>query len=134
MNLVSLAYYSRITRPLAKSDLRDILAKSVTNNQRDNVTGALLFTQGVFLQVLEGNRSNVNGVFRRIYPDPRHTEIAIIGFAPIEDREFSNWSMAYIDESKITKAMLVKYCGGDKLRGEYMTLESARALAREAIA
>jgi len=48
MQLYRLAYASLVNKKLTKTDLRSILSRSVVNNTRDNVTGALLFNSGVF--------------------------------------------------------------------------------------
>lgn len=50
-----IAYYSRSQVSMDSLLLiADILAVSQRNNRRDNITGALLYNEGVFFQVVEG--------------------------------------------------------------------------------
>ena len=134
MSLYRLAYNSKVAKVLLKDDLRQILAKSAVNNQRDGLTGALVFSHGVFLQVLEGRREALNITFRRLWSDPRHSDISLIGIEPIAARAFTNWSMAYIDDAKATKALLLKHCGADKLVADYLSLPAAVAFVLETLA
>jgi hypothetical protein len=103
MQLYRLAYASLVNKKLTKTDFRSILSKSVVNNTRDNVTGALLFNSGIFLQALEGPRSSLNVTYRRIAQDARHERVELIGMEP-------------------AKKVLMKYCGSDKPVVEYLGL------------
>lgn len=114
MPLYRLAYASLVNKKLNKSDLREILSKSVNNNTRDNIRGALLFNSGIFLQVLEGSRASLNVTFRRISKDDRHERVELIGLEPVSGRLFTSWSMALIEDNAAAKRYLMKYCGADK--------------------
>ncbi len=131
MQLYRLAYSSGVALPLTKADLKQILSTSVLNNQAAGVTGALCFSRGTFLQVLEGDRYKINKTFQRIERDKRHKEVALIGLAPVPERVFGNWSMAFIDDEKETRDIISKHCGVDKLVLEYMDLDQTVALVRE---
>ena len=95
-----LVYYSRNKVPgdaaAHERELRTILAASRRNNAQAGVTGALLFNAGCFGQVLEGPRRAVETTFERIQCDPRHGDVALLDFAPAEDRAFPNWSMGFV--------------------------------------
>ncbi len=93
---------------------------TLTYNLRDGITGTLCFTRGVFLQVLEGDRSQVNRTFQRIYADKRHKDIMILGFKPIPKRAFERWAMAFVGEDAFTKAILQRYCAADRLVLDYV--------------
>jgi hypothetical protein len=114
MPLYRLAYASLVNKKLDKTDLRQILSKSINNNGRDNIGGALLFNAGIFLQVLEGSRAGVNATFRRIAKDDRHERIELLGFEPAKTRLFKAWSMALLEDNAAAKNILLKYCGADK--------------------
>lgn len=122
MPLYRLAYASLVNKKLNKTDLRSILSTSVVNNTRDNLTGALLFNSGIFLQALEGSRSTLNAAFRRISKDERHERVEIIGMGPAEDRLFKAWRMGLIENNAASKKILLKYCGADKPVVEYLSL------------
>jgi hypothetical protein len=122
MPLYRTAYKSAVSKPITKTELRQILKSSQDNNYADNVTGALLFDSGIFLQVLEGKRGKINSLLARLTKDPRHSNIELIGLEPIEKRQFETWSMGLIESNSITKAILLKYCGADRPDVEQMTL------------
>ena len=77
------------------ADVGRILAASRRNNARDGVTGALLFSQGCFAQVLEGPLDAVERAFERIQCDERHSDVTVLHSKPITARDFADWSMAF---------------------------------------
>jgi hypothetical protein len=76
-------------------ELRAILASARRHNQANHITGALLLTASGFAQVLEGHREPVERTFERIGADPRHADVSVLAFTPIERRGFPNWPMAF---------------------------------------
>ena len=78
MIIVRLTYYSRNLLDRLGGAIRDrihdILIESVTNNRRDDVTGALIYDERWFAQTLEGPEPAVSATFERILRDPRHGE------------------------------------------------------------
>lgn len=92
-----LVYASSATRPFSESDLSDLLATSRENNARVGITGMLLYKDGNFMQVLEGEERAVRALYGKIGIDPRHKgEITLVrGFAG--GRQFPDWSMGFRD-------------------------------------
>ncbi len=70
--LVRLMYASRAVPATSQDTLLAILRKSKADNPALGVTGVLCFSEGIFLQVLEGGRSAVNRLYNRMRP-PRST-------------------------------------------------------------
>ncbi|WP_073332010.1 BLUF domain-containing protein [Wenxinia saemankumensis] len=70
--LYRLAYVSSAVRPLSPDAGRELLLVSRRNNLRDEITGFLCYRNGMFFQLLEGRRSDVEKCFGRIYLDARH--------------------------------------------------------------
>jgi hypothetical protein len=97
--LFSLAYFSRNavdgTADEMQSAIASILASARRNNARHGVTGALLFSDGCFAQVLEGAREDVEQVFETIQCDARHSDVTIMHLHAVEERSFGEWSMAF---------------------------------------
>ena len=97
--LFSLAYFSRNaingTAEDMQSAITAILASARRNNARHGVTGALLFSDGCFAQVLEGAREDVELVFETIQCDTRHSDVTIMHLHEVEERSFGEWSMAF---------------------------------------
>ena len=94
-----------------------ILAVSRRNNARDGITGALLFNECCFAQVLEGASNSVHEVFERIQLDRRHGDTVVLSFEPAP-REFGEWSMAYAGA-----------IGGDAARYHHLTMSGAAEAA-----
>jgi len=71
--------------------LRDARQK----NAKNNITGMLLYAEGSFFQVLEGEAEKVKLLFEKIDQDERHQNLTIIVEEPIAERSFSDWTMGY---------------------------------------
>lgn len=93
--LIQFVYTSAAVRDMNDEDLQSLLAQSRANNQRDGITGMLLYSSGCFFQVLEGPESAISNVYDRIERDARHTDIMPILTTPIDQRDFGDWSMGY---------------------------------------
>jgi hypothetical protein len=75
-------------------NMATILGESQRNNDRDGLTGALAAHDGRFIQVIEGPASSLDRLLRRLEPDPRHRDIAILDRRSITERRFKDWTMA----------------------------------------
>ena len=75
-------------------NMATILGESQRNNDRDGLTGALGAHDGRFIQVIEGPAGALDGLLRRLAPDPRHRDIVILDRRPITERQFAGWTMA----------------------------------------
>ena len=107
--LVRLMYASRAVPAVDQEELLAILRKSKANNTRSGVTGALCFSEGIFMQVLEGGRSAVNQLYNRIASDPRHSAVVLLAYDEIEERRFAGWSMGQVNLSRLNPALVLKY-------------------------
>jgi hypothetical protein len=63
---------------------------------QNDVTGVLCPGQGVFLQVLEGERGKVTSLYARTRADPRHGNLELIHCESITERHHGEWSMAHV--------------------------------------
>ena len=97
--LYQLVYSSVPAGRMMKSHLYMILRQARLNNKLSNVTGLLVFVDGMFLQVLEGEESAVKNIFEKIKSDKRHSHISILFESNVEERAFPNWEMAYASPS-----------------------------------
>ncbi|MBP6764378.1 MAG: BLUF domain-containing protein [Rubrivivax sp.] len=107
--LVRLMYASRAVAPVGTEDLLAILRKCKADNPALGVTGVLCFSEGIFLQVLEGGRSAVNKLYNRIVKDSRHTDVELLCYEEIGERRFAGWSMGQVNMSRLNPALLLKY-------------------------
>ncbi len=92
-----LVYFSAATTPFTKAQLMALLKKAREKNERLGITGMLLYKEGDFLQLLEGERSAVEALFRVIETDPRHKEVFVALEEATDARLFDQWSMGFRD-------------------------------------
>jgi hypothetical protein len=93
---VRLLYVSRAVGPQTTTMTTTILAQAQVNNAAQGITGVLCQGQGFFFQVIEGERSRVNALYRRISADTRHQDVDLLLYEEISERRFGQWSMALV--------------------------------------
>jgi hypothetical protein len=103
MELVTLVYVSSAVKSFKDSEILDILRVSREANERKGITGLLLFKDGNFMQILEGDSHVVDDLHLKITKDPRHTEIITLLRWPIQTRNFSDWKMGFKDIGTLTE-------------------------------
>ncbi|MDP5117355.1 MAG: BLUF domain-containing protein [Burkholderiaceae bacterium] len=97
--LTQLIYISRAVGPQTTTVTSQILETARAFNKSHNLTGVLCQGKGLYVQVLEGERSVVNSLYRRIAADSRHVDAEIVLFGEIKNRQFKDWSMALVNLS-----------------------------------
>jgi hypothetical protein len=102
-------YASRAVNAVDQNELVAILRKSKANNPEHGITGVLCYSEGIFLQVLEGGRSEVNRLYNRIAADPRHADVELMHYEEISERRFAGWSMGQVNMARLNRALLLKY-------------------------
>ena len=107
--LVRLMYASRAAASVGHEELVAILRKSQANNPALGITGVLCFSEGIFLQVLEGGRGAVNRLYNRIVSDARHSQVELLSYDEIGERRFACWSMGQVNMARLNPALLLKY-------------------------
>ena len=107
--LSHLIYASSATRSMQEQDLVAILTKSHENNSRLDVTGMLLYRGGNFLQVLEGQESVIDDLFKVIMQDPRHHQVTLLLKRPVPSRQFQQWEMGFTNIDTIDTSTLPGY-------------------------
>ena len=128
MFLVSLIYTSEMTGSM---DFMDILEVSRARNERDGITGVLLFCNNNVVQCLEGSREAVNKTYARIAQDKRHQNPLLVDYRMLATRLFSNWSMGYVPESSVTQPTLLKYSVSQDFEPRLLSGESCLRMLTE---
>ena len=132
--LVRLMYASRAAEAVRPEILNAILKQSTGNNPGAGVTGVLCFSGDIFLQVLEGGRSQVSKLYNRIAQDPRHTEVVLLSFEEIDERSFAGWAMGQVNMSRLNPALLLKYSEAAVLDPYAVSGKVSMALFNELVA
>ena len=127
-------YASRAAEGLKPEAVNAILKKSTTNNPALGVTGVLCFSGTVFLQVLEGGRSQVSRLYNRIAQDPRHTDVVLLSYDEIDERSFAGWAMGQVNMNKLNPALLLKYSEAAVLDPYAVSGKVSMALFNELVA
>ncbi len=72
-----IAYVSRALASTGLREVHDIVGVANNRNAERGLTGALIYLDGYFLQVIEGLPGPLHERFAIIATDPRHTEVSV---------------------------------------------------------
>jgi Sensors of blue-light using FAD len=92
-------YSSEAVPSLNLAKLETMLSESRIRNAARGITGVLVFVEGVFLQILEGEKKAVLDLMRTIERDKRHRHLKVFYEEETDKRAFGSWSMAYLSPS-----------------------------------
>ena len=95
--LFHLGYVSTETGHLGTQGMVELLIEARRVNTERNLTGLLLHREKSFYQVLEGPEEEVKRTFERIERDDRHTAVDVLFEGTVEQREFADWQMGFIN-------------------------------------
>jgi Sensors of blue-light using FAD len=107
--LVRLLYASTLLNPQDATVIESILAQSRKHNPASGITGVLVYSEGVFLQALEGGRKQVSELYKHICGDKRHTDVVLLHYEEITERRFGGWTMGQVNLAKVNNSVLLKY-------------------------
>lgn len=113
--LTQIVYASRATFPLSANpyqvepEVTDILQKARANNRNKRLVGVLCFGNGYFLQCLEGDINEINGLLEVLKKDTRHTDIKILSNKHIHQKSFLKWHMKYTGVGSDIQAILQQH-------------------------
>ena len=93
--MISITYVSSAVQQFREATLLDLVEQCQGNNVRLGVTGVLVYSDGNFMQVIEGPDLVTHALYDRIKRDDRHRDVTTVHMQALEGREFQGWSMAY---------------------------------------
>jgi hypothetical protein len=135
MKLHQLIYYSRNTVPgddrALLQELRDIIKVSQRNNQRDGITGYLIFDRTWFLQILEGERDRIFATYMRIQRDARHSAVHMVQTREVTGRNFPAWSMGGSMRTPEKQEIYLRYGIGAQIDPTKLTGVTILSLAQD---
>jgi hypothetical protein len=88
-------YLSSSVKYLNIEEIESILSQSRKKNLEKGITGALLYIDGDFLQVIEGPKVALLELFESIKKDKRHKGMVTIVNAKVNKRHFPKWNMGF---------------------------------------
>lgn len=101
-------YISGATRDFSEEELRDIAKQASCNNVRQGITGALLFIQNSFVQVIEGRDTDIRVLLDTLEKDARHHNIRVILDRSVQHRDFEDWSMGLVMASELDSFQVIQ--------------------------
>lgn len=104
-NIVQLVYHSTSVIPdypeVVGLSLDDILETARRRNVDNGISGALVYADRQFIQIIEGPVDSVDETFARIMEDKRHRDVRLVSRTPSVDRLFERWPMAFLSEPEL---------------------------------
>ena len=120
-------YSSAALAPFTETQLSELLVRARKNNERLGVSGMLLYHDGSFLQVLEGEGSILETLFAVIGCDKRHHRMVTLLKREVKERHFADWCMGFAS----TKNLPTNFSGySEYLRLRGNPSEGANAAVR----
>jgi hypothetical protein len=88
---------------MSQAELAGLLDGARLHNAARGITGLLLYHRREFLQLIEGERSEVEALFESIRRDARHQQIHTLWEGTVQGPGFPGWSMGFVatDEARL---------------------------------
>jgi hypothetical protein len=107
----AICYISTATSELNNNEIENLLAEWKEKNSKEDIKGILLFSEGHFFQVLEGEKEKVLALFFSIMEDPRHTNIIQVMGKDIKKGSLDDYIVEHLKEPGFSRPNLIsKYC------------------------
>lgn len=117
MRIKQLVYASRQAVEFDGLRLVSLLYTARDRNAALDIAGVLLYSNGLFVQCLEGPPENVDAMYAKICLDPRHQEIVVLQSIDTDERHFQRWMMGC--------AQVSEYHALELMRSEWQSASDA---------
>lgn len=124
--IYQIVYSSLPAISMGREELENILACARTKNATIGVTGALVYADGSFLQILEGEQDKVRNLMESISRDTRHKEVSVLRAGEVSSRVFPDWKMAYVSVSREQIAQWIESSRTNALPGIFTAMVQDR--------
>lgn len=125
-----IVYYSTATQAFSEQDLIDLLNYANNYNKPLGISGCLVYSDGKFIQLLEGERDAVLKLFEKIKQDPRHSNVTVTVEMTVNQKLFPGWGMAFKFSDK---DLLKKHGVTDPSKWIYSEFNAEASPGKEAI-
>ena len=96
--MIQVVYESKAPQTFSREELAKLVEEAYASAARNGLTGLLIYRNGVFLHVIEGERDQVAAGLDRISRDPRHSEVWRLAEIEVEGRSYIRWNTGISDE------------------------------------
>lgn len=90
-----LLYYGVESFKFEQNNFDELLAQARERNESLGITGKLIYCEGTFIQVLEGDEGHVKDIYQSIEKDSRLIATKIVAEGLVGERYFKDWSMDF---------------------------------------
>ncbi len=95
--LYCLIYVSQATHSLSGEDLGPLQKLAQSFNRSNDISGCLVYRDGFFMQMLEGQRDTLLALMDHIKADTRHRDVRVVMEGPARHRFFADRGMVLHD-------------------------------------
>lgn len=107
----AICYISSATLDFSDPEILELLEDWKEKNSRLDIKGILLYSQGHFFQVLEGEKRAVLKIFHSIQEDTRHSEIIQVMGKDIARGSLDGYIIDHLKQTTFSRPDLIKdYC------------------------
>ena len=89
----AVVYVSEAVKPFVRNQVKELVDISSENNRKVGITGYLSYSDGGFLEYLEGPENAVDELMRVINLDDRHTIKRTLDLGELSQRRFGSWDL-----------------------------------------
>ena len=90
--------YVSTANDLGNKEIEEILYNSEDSNNKRDITGLLLYSEGNFFQIIEGEKEKIRDLYQKIQNDNRHRNLIKIFEKPIHKESFGGYKSDFISE------------------------------------
>jgi hypothetical protein len=126
-----LSYHSHALAA-SPATLDAIYAEAIAFNASAGITGALLYLDGRWAQILESGHAAITGLYDRITRDARHDHVTLDYLIETEGRLFPWWSMGRITDDDKADLPLARILAAVTAADADTHIRQLRSLARAA--
>lgn len=93
--LYTICYVSTADPTITNENVQEVFDGIIEKNLERSITGILLYSQGNFMQIMEGEYEMLQELYRAIKEDKRHHHVIEILSSPIRHRIFENYQTGF---------------------------------------
>lgn len=107
----TICYVSTASKEFSDAEIRELFDKWKEKNSRLDIKGILLFSEGNFFQVLEGEKAKVLDLYSTITNDSRHTNIIQVMGKDVKRGSLDGFITDHITQRNFSRPDLISsYC------------------------
>ncbi len=104
----AICYVSSVSNDVNLKEIKELLKSSANYNNQHDIRGVLLYAEGNFFQILEGDKQLVGEIYQHIQKDPRHKNIIQVVGKNLKQGAFDGYKAEIVNESNKSNYELVK--------------------------